>query len=130
MNSQAEQILVLEDNPTHRNVVAFNLTNAGYEVTTAAESSKALLLAKQQQFDLVLTDYYLPDYPGTDLIRLLREIDGYQRTPIILLSGRVEELNVDKLRDQLLVLVLSKPCSMAKLVETVTKCLAIAHCAC
>ena len=128
MNSQAEQILVLEDNPAHRNVVVFNLSKAGYRVTTAAESAKALLLAKDRQFDLVLTDYYLPDYPGTDFIRLLRQVEGYERAPVILLSGRVEELNVERLRDELLVLVLSKPCTMAKLIETVSKCLAIAHC--
>ena len=128
MSSQVEHILVLEDNPTHRNVVAFNLTKAGYQVATAAQSAEALLLAREQQFDLVVTDYYLPDYPGTDFIKLLRRIDGYERTPFIMLTGRVEELNVDRLRDELLVLVLAKPCAMAKLVETVSKCLAIAHC--
>ncbi len=128
MIPQAHHILVLEDNPTHRNVVVFNLRKAGYCVSTAAESAKALLLARGQQFDLVIADYYLPDYPGTDFIRLLRRIDGYERTPVILLSGRSGELNVDRLRDELLVFVLSKPCSMAKLVDSVTKCLAIAHC--
>ncbi len=128
MIPQAHHILVLEDNPTHRNVVVFNLRKAGYSVSTPAESAKALLLARGQQFDLVIADYYLPDYPGTDFIRLLRRIDGYERTPVILLSGRSGELNVDRLRDELLVFVLSKPCSMAKLVDSVTKCLAIAHC--
>ena len=128
MIPQAQTILVLEDNPAHRNVVVFNLTKAGYCVTAAAESAKALLLARSQQFDLIITDYYLPDYPGTDFIRLLRRIDGYERVPVILLSARLGELNVDRLRDELLILVLSKPCSMAKLVDSVSKCLAIAHC--
>ena len=129
MSAAAPSILLLEDNPTHRNVCAFNLTNAGYRVTIAGLSAKALVLARQQPFDLILTDYYLPDYPGTDFIRLLRQVDGYQRTPVILLTARAEELNADKLRDELLVSMLSKPCTMEKLVGTVSECLAGAHCA-
>lgn len=127
--SEPRRILVLEDDPKHRNVIAFNLTHAGFSVTTAAEAVKALFLAKQDRFDLVITDYYLPDYPGTDFVRLLRGFDGYEHVPAILLTGRAEELDQERLRDELLILLLSKPCAMACLVDTVSKCLAIAHCA-
>ena len=128
MSDPALKILLLEDNPTHRKVCAFNLTKAGYHVTLAGLAADALLLAKRQAFDIVFTDYYLPDYPGTDFIRLLRQVDGYESTPAILLTGRAEELNADKLRDELLVSVLSEPCDIVTLLETVTKSLADAHC--
>jgi len=128
MTFEPQHILVLEDDPTHRNVIAFNLTHAGFRVTTAAESAKALSLAQHDHFDLVITDYYLPDYPGTDFVKLLREFDGYEHVPAILLTGRAEELDQKRLRDELLILLLSKPCAMARLVDTVSKCLAIAHC--
>jgi CheY-like chemotaxis protein len=127
MESEPMHILVLEDHPTHRNVVVFNLTKAGYRVTTAAESAKALLLAEHEHFDLVVTDYYLPDYPGTDFVRLLRQRDDYRHTPVILLTGRAEELDRKRLREELLVLVVPKPCPMADLVDTVARCLSIAH---
>ena len=128
MNSQPEHILVLEDHAPHRNVVAFSLAKAGYKVTAAAEAGKALSLAQYEHFDLIIiVDYYLPDYPGTDLVKQLRETDEYKQTPVILLTGRAEELNLERLRESLSVLVLSKPCPMAHLVDTVSKCLAIAH---
>jgi DNA-binding response OmpR family regulator len=127
MESPAGHILILEDHPTHRNVVTFNLTSAGYKVTAAAEAAKALVLAQYQHFDLVIADYYLPDYPGTDFVKLLRATEHYQGVPVILLTGRAEELNVQRLREELSVLVLSKPCPIKRLLETVSKCLSLAR---
>ena len=127
MTSESPHILVLEDDPRHRNVIEFNLTHAGFKVTTAAESTKALLLAKHDHFDLVISDYYLPDYPGTDFVRLLREFDGYKHVPAILLSGRAAELDRKRLRNELLILVLSKPYPIEQLVDTVSKILAVAQ---
>jgi CheY-like chemotaxis protein len=125
MTFEPPHILVLEDDSAHRKVIEFNLIQAGFKVTTAAESAKALALAKADHFDLVITDYYLPDYLGTDFIRLLREFDGYKDVPVILLTGRADELDRKRLRNELSVLLLSKPYPMAQLVDTVSKCLAI-----
>ncbi len=129
MNSQPKHILVLEDDANFREIVEFALSNAGFKVTTAAEAVNAVLLAQQEHFDLVVTDYYLPDYPGTDFIRLLREIDGYQHVPVILCSGRASELNKQHLRDDLSILVMSKVCPMKELVDKISGCLATAWCA-
>lgn len=129
MTIEPQHVLILEDDPAHRKVVAFNLAHAGFRVSTAAESARALLLAKQIHFDLVISDYYLPDYPGTDFVRLLREIDGYRYVPAILLTGRAAELDRERLRNELSVLLLSKPYPIAQLVDTVSKCLALTPCA-
>lgn len=129
MESQPQHILLLEDAPTYRSVVAFNLSQAGFKVTTAVEAGKALLLAQHEHFDLAIVDYYLPDYPGTDFIKQLRELDEYEHLPIIVLTARAEELNLDYLRNDLSVLVLSKTCTMKQLVHTVGKCLAIVRAA-
>jgi len=129
MTSPPDHILLLEDDPKFRAVTEFALSKAGFRVATATGAAQALLLAQHEQFDLVLSDYYLPDYPGTDFIRLLRKLDGYQGVPVILWSARLWELNEQRLRDELLVLVISKGCSMKKLVDTVSECLAIARCA-
>ena len=61
-------------------------------------------------------------------VSLGRQVDGYERTPAILLTGRAEELNIKKLRDEMFVSVLSKPCNIVKLVETVTEILEDAFC--
>lgn len=127
MTPEAPHILVLEDNATQRRVVAFNLTQAGFKVTEVEKSREALKLAKDQHFDMVVTDYDLPDYLGTDFIKLLRENDSHRHVPVIMLTGKAEELNQRYLYDKLAVLLLAKPCSMAKLVETVSKFFAMAH---
>ncbi|MFC1597821.1 response regulator [Planctomycetota bacterium] len=127
MTPEPQHILVLEDNPTHRKIIALHLTRVGFKVTVAAEASKALALATQSDFDLIIADYYLPDHPGTDFIRLLREDDGYRHVPVILLTGRAADLDGTYLCDELATLLMPKPCSMAKLVDTVSKFLAVAQ---
>ena len=127
MTSEPPQILVLEDNPAYRNVIAFNLAKAGFRVTVAAESSKALALTEYDHFDLVIADYHLPDHPGTEFIKLLRESDGHRDVPVILLTARAGELDREYLLNEFSALLLAKPCSMAKLVKTVSKFFAMAH---
>jgi len=125
MDSLSEHILVLEDGETYRSIVELNLSQAGLRVATAATSVEALLLARQEHFDLVIADYYLPDYPGTDFVRLLRGTDGYRNTPVILLTAWADELDRQRLCEDLLVLLLSKSCSMKRLLDAVFKCLAV-----
>jgi len=93
MSSQPAHILVLEDHPTHRKVLVFNLRSAGFRVTTAADVTKALILAYHEHFDLIIADYHLPDATGADFIKRLRDTDTYVGTPIILLTARANELN-------------------------------------
>ena len=124
MDLQSKHILVLEDNPICRDVVEFALSNVGLSVTAEARATDALLRARRKQFDLVISDYYLPDYPGTDFVRLLRDSDGYEDVPAILLTGRADELDCRRLRDDLFLLVLSKDCGSLQLLVAVFKCLA------
>jgi len=125
MDSHSEHILVLEDGDTYRSMVEHTLAQAGLRVATTATSVEALLLARQEHFDLVIADYYLPDYPGTDFVRLLRQTDDYRNTPVILLTAWADELDRQQLCEDLLVLVLSKNCSMQRLLDAVFKCVAI-----
>jgi len=56
MNALAEQILVLEDDPSFQKVLKFWLSKAGYQVTVTERSVDALCYARKQQFDLVISD--------------------------------------------------------------------------
>lgn len=129
MTPEPEHILILEDDPRFWAIVAHNLSRAGYKVTAEERAAQALLLARQTRFDLVISDDMLPDYPGTDFIRLLREIEGYDNIPVILWSARVWELDTRRLRDELAVLIMSKGCSTQELVDAVSGCLSIANAA-
>lgn len=124
MALEHRQILLLDDDPFCREVVAHALSNVGLEVATAAKAVDALVLAKRSHFDLVIADYFLPDYPGTDFVRLLRNCREYEDVPAILLTGRADELDRDRLLDELFLLVLPKGEGSRPLLVAVFKCLA------
>ncbi len=127
MKSDSGQILVLEDELAFRKVLQHSLSYAGFQVTVAATSVDALRLARERLFDLVISDYYLPDYPGTDFLKLLRGMRCYERTPVILVTARADELDEQWLLRELKALLIPKPCNMPRLCDMVTKCLSIAH---
>lgn len=69
-----ERILVLDDNEALRLETANTLSNAGYLVESAATTKQAIALAREQTFDLVLADIYLPDENGIDAFTQIRQV--------------------------------------------------------
>jgi two-component system chemotaxis response regulator CheY len=67
-------------------MVVFSLKAAGYQVTEAVDGQDGLDKAKQQTFDLVLTDQNMPRMDGLSLIRGLRKLPSYQNVPILMLT--------------------------------------------
>jgi two-component system chemotaxis response regulator CheY len=80
------RILVVDDSTTMRQMVSFTLTDAGHEVTEAADGNKALAEAKGKKFDLVITDVNMPGMNGIDLVKSLRALDEFKFTPILVLT--------------------------------------------
>jgi two-component system alkaline phosphatase synthesis response regulator PhoP len=85
------RILVVEDDKTLRQALAFNLTREGYEVTTAADGEAALEGARHGRHDLILLDVMLPGMSGVEVLRVLRR-DGVA-TPVIVLSAKGGEID-------------------------------------
>ena len=120
-HSKSLRALVLEDDPIHRQILTFNLTEAGFRVATAAEAAKALKLANHERFDLIITDYHLPDCLGTDFVRRLRATDGYEGTPVVMLTAWAGDLDRPRLEEELAIRILPKPCSVEDLSDMVSK---------
>lgn len=87
----SRRILIVEDEAPIRQMIAFNLTRAGYEVDEAADSLQARLRIAEARPDLVLVDWMLPDSSGLELTRTLRRDDASRDLPIIMLTARAEE---------------------------------------
>jgi two-component system, OmpR family, KDP operon response regulator KdpE len=83
--AQAARVLIVEDEPALLRALRINLRARGYDVGVASAGREALALARQQPPDVVLLDLGLPDIDGTEVIRDLR---GWSRAPVIVLSGR------------------------------------------
>ena len=90
------QILIVEDEAAQQAVLAYNLTSVGYETVQAVDGDKALQLIEEQLPDLILLDWMLPGTSGIEICRQLKVRKDTQAIPIIMLSGRSEEL--DKVR--------------------------------
>jgi CheY-like chemotaxis protein len=80
-------VLVVDDEPDIRHLVARVLEEAGYEVIEAAHGAAALDHARRFQPKLVITDLMMPVMNGTELIEQLRGDDRTAAIPIVLLTG-------------------------------------------
>ena len=66
------QILIVDDDPATRDTGRMILENAGHACTEAENGPQALVLVRQQNFDLVLLDIDMPQMQGTEVLRQLR----------------------------------------------------------
>ena len=82
----AKIILAVDDSASIRQMVAFTLNGAGYEVVEAVDGQDGLDKAKSQSINLVLTDQNMPKMDGLTLIKSLRALPQYKSTPILMLT--------------------------------------------
>jgi DNA-binding response OmpR family regulator len=86
----SKHILVVDDDALMRRSLAFNLEQAGYRASTAADAESALRLARRDPPDLILLDIGLPGMDGLDALRNFRQEAD---TPIIFVTARRRELD-------------------------------------
>ena len=82
------RIVVAEDDPSIRRLVAVTLRRAGHEVRDAADGETALLLVQADNPDLILLDVMLPGLDGLELARYFGADPATAQIPIIFLSAR------------------------------------------
>ncbi|MET0282509.1 MAG: phosphate regulon transcriptional regulator PhoB [Steroidobacteraceae bacterium] len=85
------QILIVEDETPIREMIAYGLRKAGFEVREAADSRTARLQLADQRPDLLLVDWMLPDMSGLELTRLVKREAATRDLPVILLTARATE---------------------------------------
>ena len=81
-------ILVVDDEPSVVNLIAYNLRKAHYQVLTASNGRDALNQARQSRPDLILLDLMIPEMDGLEVCRELRKTS---EVPIIMVTARGEE---------------------------------------
>ena len=79
--------LVVDDVADVTEMLAVVLTHAGYNVTTAASAPAALNFARAQHFDVIISDIGMPDMNGYQLAREVRQLPGYETTPMVAVTG-------------------------------------------
>lgn len=110
--------LVVDDNIEFAENVAEILTDAGAEVSVAAEGRSALAQLRATRFDGIVTDMKMPGMSGAELLRELRLIDP--GVPVVLLSAWAQDAQVDEARRLGLLAFLSKASGTPQLIELMT----------
>ncbi|MCV2446248.1 MULTISPECIES: phosphate regulon transcriptional regulator PhoB [Paracoccus] len=89
-------VLVVEDEGAQREVLKYNLEAEGFNVVMAENGDEAMLLVAEEQPDLIVLDWMLPNVSGIEVCRRVKADPSTRAIPIIMLSARSEE--VDRVR--------------------------------
>jgi DNA-binding response OmpR family regulator len=87
-------VLAADDDEDILELVAFRLERSGYTVLRAKDGEEALRLALEAKPDLAVLDVMMPKLDGYELTRRLRADDATSRMPIILLTARAQDADV------------------------------------
>ena len=108
--SKTGKILVAEDDPEARELLALVLGTGDYDVLTASDGVEALNLLREEHPDLLITDIVMPRMDGYELVRHLREDDSTSKTPVIFCSASYHEREVRAMAKALgVITTLAKP---------------------
>jgi two-component system phosphate regulon response regulator PhoB len=90
-NGDGERILVVDDEQDIVALVAYHLVKGGYRVSTAANGTDAIRLARQELPSIIVLDLMLPGISGLEVLQQLRGDELTRDVPVLLLTARREE---------------------------------------
>jgi two-component system chemotaxis response regulator CheY len=123
---EKKRILVAEDTPAVLFLVRTTLADAAFDVSAVQNGHEAWAALDASHFDLVITDYQMPGLDGFQLCQRMRDDPRFAQTPVVLLTAKMLEMDVDEARSTLgLLTVLSKPFSPRELKRIVQERLGI-----
>ncbi|KMK67461.1 phosphate regulon transcriptional regulator PhoB [Puniceibacterium sp. IMCC21224] len=96
MAADQPTVLVVEDEAAQRAVLSYNLEAEGFRVASAENGEEALILVDEENPDIIVLDWMLPNVSGIEVCRQLKSRSETRNVPVIMLSARSEE--VDRVR--------------------------------
>ena len=93
---QTPCVLIVEDEGAQLEVLKYNLEAEGFDVVMAENGDEALLLVAEEDPDLIVLDWMLPNVSGIEICRRIKADPATRPIPIVMLSARGEE--VDRVR--------------------------------
>ncbi|MDY6912420.1 MAG: response regulator, partial [Chloroflexota bacterium] len=108
-------IIVVDDEPSIRDVVSKALRAAGYDVMTAENGREALEMTARQRFDLMFLDIRMPGLSGYDVLSLMAA--GNPATPVVMLTGVADEDSEAEAIQREAFAYLKKPCKLSSITD-------------
>lgn len=111
------RILIVEDDPDHREILHSLLDSLGYVCEEASDGQEGLDKLDHSPFDLVMTDYQMPQMNGIEFIHTVRTTMSLSTIPLILVTGHTDPKVMDHARSVGATSILAKPFSLKNLQE-------------
>ncbi len=119
MNNTRQKILIIDDSPMNLSVLEDSLANLNYELFFAKSGERGLEVAKEIKPDLALLDIMMPGLDGFEVLKLLKEIQGLSKIPVIFLTALDDDESKLKAFEQGAVDYISKPFNTAEVAARV-----------
>ena len=121
-------ILLVDDDLQLRNVIRVTLESVGYVCSEAGDGQEARrFLEGEQGVGLIVTDHQMPEMSGIEFCRQMRTLENFADVPVIMLTAKGLELDLDHLKESLGVAeAFAKPYSPQKVISTAESLLATA----
>jgi len=94
--AEGARVLIADDDADILALVAFRLERSGYEVLQATDGEEALRLAVEESPDLAVLDVMMPKMDGYEVTRRIRDNQATSSMPVILLTARAQQSDVDQ----------------------------------
>jgi adenylate cyclase len=117
------KILIVEDEPDFFKVLRIRLEANGYDVIWAEDGQKGLDMARNANPDLIIMDVMLPKMSGFSVTRLLKFDEKYRKNPIIIMSARTSQKDIETGLQSGADIYLTKPFKSEELLEDIEKLL-------
>lgn len=114
-------ILFVDDSESIREIVQFTLENEGYQVLLGINGTDALKHLNGNPIDLIITDLHMPEMNGIELIKEIRKISAYRRTPILFLTTESQASKKIEAKEAGATGWIIKPFVPAKLIAAINK---------
>ena len=114
-------ILAVDDSASMRQLVAYTLKGAGFDVLQASDGQEGLERARERNVNLLLVDQNMPRMDGISLVKALRSLPQYKTTPILMLTTESSDAMKAAGRAAGATGWLVKPFDPARLLEVVKK---------
>jgi two-component system, chemotaxis family, chemotaxis protein CheY len=117
----SKRVMTVDDSKTMRDMVAFTLRGAGFQVNEAEDGQKALAALRAAPVDVIITDLNMPNMDGVGLIRALRADPKYRAVPILMLTTESDSSKKTEGKNAGATGWIVKPFDPAKLIQVVQR---------
>jgi DNA-binding response OmpR family regulator len=112
-------VLVIDDESSVGTLLRFNLRQRGFSVDTAASAAEGYAKAKAEPFDLIILDVALPGIDGIEACSMLKNLEDYAETPVIMISSRSDSVTIEQARRAGAADYLVKPFTFQELLDRI-----------